>query len=200
MSTYLLALAVSDFVFKFRHCRNIEIRVWCQPAKVDNVDYALHIVCRLLMYYENFFSIPYPLKKLDVFAVPELRVLAMENWGLITVRQKLVDYNQRLNSLRERRVVTDVLAHEIAHMWFGNLATMRWWNDLWLNEGFATMMGQKAADFVENTTLRMSQYFAADITIKAMSTDQHTTMTQPISLKESSHHILGQDIKILYNK
>ncbi|EJD74474.1 peptidase family M1 containing protein [Loa loa] len=200
MSTYLLAIAVSDFVFKFRHCGKIEIRVWCQSAMVYDIDYALRITCRLLIYYENFFSIPYPLKKLDIFTVPELRVLAMENWGLITVRQKLVLYNQRLNSLRERRVVTDVIAHEVAHMWFGNLATMRWWNDLWLNEGFATMMGQKAADFVENTTLRMSQCFAADITLKALSSDQHTTMTQPISLKENSDRIHGQDIKIIYNK
>ncbi|EJW79350.1 hypothetical protein WUBG_09741, partial [Wuchereria bancrofti] len=165
-----------------------------------DIDYALHVACRLLKYYENFFSIPYPLKKLDIFTAPELRVLAMENWGLITVRQKLMFYNQRLNSLRERRVVTDVIAHEVAHMWFGNLATMRWWNDLWLNEGFATMMGQKAADFVENTTLRMSQCFAADITLKALSSDQHTTMTQPISLKENSDRIHGQDIKIIYNK
>ncbi|OZC12116.1 hypothetical protein X798_00635 [Onchocerca flexuosa] len=200
MSTYLLAIAISDFVFKFRHCGKIEIRVWCQSAMVYDIDYALHIACRLLIYYENFFSIPYPLKKLDIFTVPELRVLAMENWGLITVRQKLMIYNQRLNSLRERRVVTDVIAHEIAHMWFGNLVTMRWWNDLWLNEGFATMMGQKAADFVENTTLRMSQYFAADITLKALSSDQHTSVTQPISLKENSGRIHGQDIKIIYNK
>uniref|UniRef100_A0A915PQZ6 Aminopeptidase n=1 Tax=Setaria digitata TaxID=48799 RepID=A0A915PQZ6_9BILA len=200
MSTYLLAVAVSDFVFKFRHCGKIEIRVWCQATMVYDIDYTLHIACRLLIYYENFFAIPYPLKKLDIFTVPELRVLAMENWGLITVRQKLVLYNRRLNSLRERRVVTDVIAHEIAHMWFGNLATMRWWNDLWLNEGFATMMGQKAADFVENTTLRMSQYFAADITLKALSSDQHTTMTQPISLKENSDRVHGQDIKIIYNK
>ncbi|VDO22086.1 unnamed protein product [Brugia timori] len=200
MSTYLLAVAVSDFVFKFRHCGKIEVRVWCQSAMAYDIDYALHVACRLLKYYENFFSIPYPLKKLDIFTAPELRVLAMENWGLITVRQKLMLYNQRLNSLRERRVVTDVIAHEVAHMWFGNLATMRWWNDLWLNEGFATMMGQKAADFVENTTLRMSQCFAADITLKALSSDQHTTMTQPISLKENSDRIHGQDIKIIYNK
>ncbi|VDK84431.1 unnamed protein product [Litomosoides sigmodontis] len=177
-----------------------KIRVWCQPAVVHDIDYALNVACRLLIYYENFFSIPYPLKKLDIFTVPELRVLAMENWGLITVRQKLMLYNERLNSLRERRVVTDVIAHEIAHMWFGNLATMRWWNDLWLNEGFATMMGQKAADFVENTTLRMTQCFAADITLKALSSDQHTTMAQPISLKENSDRIHGQDIKIIYNK
>ncbi|CAG9538429.1 unnamed protein product [Cercopithifilaria johnstoni] len=200
MSTYLLAIAVSDFVFKFRHCGKIEIRVWCQSAVVHDIDYALNIACRLLIYYENFFSIPYPLKKLDIFTAPELRVLAMENWGLIIVRQKLMLYNKHLNSLRERRVVTDVIAHEVAHMWFGNLATMRWWNDLWLNEGFATMMGQKAADFVENTTLRMSQCFAADITLKALSSDQYTTMTQPISLKENSDRIHGQDIKIIYNK
>ncbi|VBB33202.1 unnamed protein product [Acanthocheilonema viteae] len=200
MSTYLLAIAVSDFVFKFRHCGKTEIRVWCQSAVVHDTDHALHVACRLLIYYENFFSIPYPLKKLDIFTVPELRVLAMENWGLITIRQKLMLYNQHLNSLRERRVVTDVIAHEVAHMWFGNLATMRWWNDLWLNEGFATMMGQKAADFVENTALRMSQCFVADITLKALSSDQHTTMTQPISLKENSDRIHGQDIKIIYNK
>ncbi|KAM3717958.1 Aminopeptidase [Dirofilaria immitis] len=200
MSTYLLAIAVSDFVFKFRYCGKIEVRVWCQSAMAYDIDYALDVTCRLLIYYENFFAIPYPLKKLDIFTVPELRVLAMENWGLITVRQKLIVYNQRLNSLRERRVVTDVIAHEVAHMWFGNLATMRWWNDLWLNEGFATMIGQKAADFVENTTIRMSQYFAADITLKALSSDQHTSMTQPVSLKENNNRIHGQDIKIIYNK
>ncbi|VDM98786.1 unnamed protein product [Thelazia callipaeda] len=192
MSTYLLAIAVSDFVFKLHYCKNIQVRVWCQHTKLNDISYVLHILCRLLTYYEKFFAIPYPLKKLDVFAVPELRVLAMENWGLIVVRQKLILYNERLNSLRERRVVTDVIAHEVAHMWFGNLATMRWWNDLWLNEGFATMIGQKAADF--------SQYFAAEITLRALSSDQYTKMTQPISLRATSDRIHSQDIKIIYNK
>uniref|UniRef100_A0A915AP34 Peptidase M1 membrane alanine aminopeptidase domain-containing protein n=1 Tax=Parascaris univalens TaxID=6257 RepID=A0A915AP34_PARUN len=162
--------------------------------------YALDIVCKLLLYYEDFFSIPYPLKKLDIFAVPELRVLAMENWGLIMVRQKLVVYNPHMNSLRERRVVTDVLAHEVAHMWFGNLVTMRWWNDLWLNEGFATMMAPKAADHAENSTLRTTQYFTADVALKALSSDQHLRTTQPISLKKNSDRVHGQDSRILYNK
>uniref|UniRef100_A0A0M3IN86 Peptidase_M1 domain-containing protein n=1 Tax=Ascaris lumbricoides TaxID=6252 RepID=A0A0M3IN86_ASCLU len=120
----------------------------------------------------------------------------MENWGLIMVRQKLVVYNPRMNSLRERRVVTDVLAHE----WFGNLVTMRWWNDLWLNEGFATMMAPKAADHAENSTLRTTQYFTADVALKALSSDQHLRSTQPISLKKNSDRVHGQDSRILYNK
>uniref|UniRef100_A0A0N5ATR8 Peptidase_M1 domain-containing protein n=1 Tax=Syphacia muris TaxID=451379 RepID=A0A0N5ATR8_9BILA len=78
----------------------------------------------------------------------------MENWGLITAVENSVAYSKYLSDARTKLWVTDVVAHEIAHMWFGNLATMRWWNDMWINEGFATMMAVKAADYVQNTNIR----------------------------------------------
>lgn len=186
-------------------------------------NYLIFEDCPFLFYYCYYQFFMY---FLDLFVAPELRVLAMENWGLITAAENSVGYNRQLCDARTKLWVADVIAHEIAHMviyiltanfldnlkhththtqkfliktvifsykinqytvkaytfffvtiklhlflllsffffspslqWFGNLATMRWWNDMWINEGFATMMAVKAADFVQNTTIRTVQFF-----------------------------------------
>ncbi|KAI3419126.1 hypothetical protein GPALN_006887 [Globodera pallida] len=185
MATYLLALTVSDFKHKETSYKDVTIRVWVQPSKLAHTEHALEVTVRSLEYLEDYFGIPYPLKKLDIFGVPFLRVAAMENWGLIMSRQQNLVYTEGVQAKRERQFVTDVLAHEIAHMWFGDLVTMEWWDDLWLNEGFATIMGMKAADYAENSTSRTSQLFY-EHTVKAFRFDQIAHQAHALSYKIGS--------------
>ncbi|KAL3100685.1 hypothetical protein niasHT_020964 [Heterodera trifolii] len=185
MATYLLALTVSDFKHIETNYKHVTIRVWVQPSKLAYTEHALEVSVRSLEFLEEYFGIPYPLKKLDIFGVPFLRVAAMENWGLIMARQQNLVYTDGVQAKRERQFVTDVLAHEIAHMWFGDLVTMEWWDDLWLNEGFATIMGMKAADYAENSTSRTSQLFY-EHTVKAFRFDQIAHQAHALSYKIAS--------------
>ncbi|CAK5081502.1 unnamed protein product [Meloidogyne enterolobii] len=198
MATYLLALVISDFQYREASYNKIKIRVWSQTSKLDYTAHALEVSVRSLKYFEDYFGIKYPLKKLDIFGVPALRVAAMENWGLIICRQQNLIYIEGVQARRDKQFVTDVLAHEIAHMarikylknnfkikWFGDLVTMEWWDDLWLNEGFATIMGMKAADYAENSTSRTSQLFY-EHTVKAFRFDQVAHQAHALSYKISS--------------
>lgn len=145
-STYLFALVIGDF----KASRTVEvagkkIRVFAPSGKEDLTEFALEVAERLLPYYQKYFGIDYPLEKLDLIAIPDFSAGAMENPGAITFRESalLVDKGA---SLSTRMNVAGIVAHEMAHLWFGDLVTMKWWNDLWLNEAFATWMATKALD------------------------------------------------------
>ncbi|CAG9772964.1 unnamed protein product [Ceutorhynchus assimilis] len=134
MSTYLVAFVVSDF-------QNISrgiFSVWARPSALSQAKFAVEIGPMILKYYEKFFGIDYPLPKIDMVAIPDFSEGAMENWGLITYREAVLLYEKGISSTASKQRIAHVVAHELAHQWFGNLVTPTWWEDLWLNEGFAT--------------------------------------------------------------
>ncbi|OGK17879.1 hypothetical protein A2866_00485 [Candidatus Roizmanbacteria bacterium RIFCSPHIGHO2_01_FULL_39_8] len=146
MSTYLLYLGVGEFEFIEDKYRDILLRVVTTPGKKEYGKFALDCSKKFLKFYEEYFDYPYPLKKLDLIAVPDFASGAMENWGAITFRENALLLYPNLSSRATMERIAEVVAHELVHQWFGNLVTMKWWDDLWLNESFATYMAYKALD------------------------------------------------------
>jgi len=148
MSTYLLAWVVGELHKKSAKTNNdVEVNVWATPAQsADSLDFALEIAVASIEFYEQYFDTKYPLAKSDHVALPDFSSGAMENWGLITYREIALLSNPSTTSISSRQYIATVIAHELAHQWFGNLVTMKWWNNLWLNESFATLMEGIAID------------------------------------------------------
>ncbi|KAF6203836.1 hypothetical protein GE061_002171 [Apolygus lucorum] len=159
MSTYLVAFTVSDF----EHWSDRSFKVWARSQAIDQAKYALKIGPKILKHFEEYFGIAYPLPKMDMIALPDFAAGAMENWGLITYRESTMLFQDGVSASRHKQRVASVVAHELAHQWFGNLVTPSWWSDLWLNEGFATYIESLGVEVVEPSWRTGDQFVVREL-------------------------------------
>ena len=171
MSTYLLAFVVGDLACVEGYAvGGTLIRVWATKGKEHLGQFALENSINALSYMNEYFGIDYPLPKMDHIAIPDFAAGAMENWGAITYRETALLYDPENSAAQIKQRVLEVVAHEMAHMWFGDLVTMEWWDDLWLNESFASWMGDKTVNHLYPEWQMWTQFVSHD-TNAALSLD-----------------------------
>lgn len=170
MSTYLLAWVVGKLDWREATTKDgVIVRTYATRGKGDQLGYSLKAAVECLELFNDYFNVPYPLPKCDLIALPDFSSGAMENWGCITFRETVMLADQH-SSTRTRQFIVMVIAHELAHQWFGDLVTMRWWNDLWLNESFANWMEYFIPSKLRPEWQLMTQYFD-DETARAIARD-----------------------------
>jgi aminopeptidase N len=147
MSTYLLAFAYGELGYNEAKTKDgVLVRTYATPDNVELTRHGLGVDVGALEFFSDYFGVPYPLQKLDMIALPDFSSGAMENWGLVTYRETTMLADEKTSSIETKQIVALVIAHELSHQWFGNLVTMKWWDDLWLNESFANLMEYRCVD------------------------------------------------------
>lgn len=180
MSTYLLAFIYGELEYlEAKTDKGVVVRTYATPENVKFTKFALDTAVKCLDFYSDYFGIDYPLEKCDMIALPDFASGAMENWGAITYREQALLVDPDNTSLSSKQYVAMVVAHELTHQWFGNLVTMQWWTDLWLNEGFATWFEYLAVDHLY-PKWKMWTQFAVDEQQQALKLDalEHTHPVQ----------------------
>ena len=200
MSTYLVALAVGDFECLEGAADNTPIRVCGTPDKKPLRSAALRYAQEILHFYNQYYGIPYPFGKLDLVGMPDFEAGAMENTAAIFYRESLLFIDDKSSSVNSHQAVFEVLAHEMAHQWFGDLVTMKWWDNIWLNEGFATWMALKPSqalhpewnanlDAVQSTNSALSLDALVNthpIRVKAETPEEINELFDPISYEKAA--------------
>ncbi|CAJ0588572.1 unnamed protein product [Cylicocyclus nassatus] len=201
MSSYLLALMVSEFEYITGNTTtNVEFRIWSRKEAKSMTKYALYAGTKCLSYYEKLYNYSFPLDKQDMVALPDFSAGAMENWGLVTYRENSLLYDENLYGPLNKLRVAYVVAHELAHQWFGDLVTMKWWEDLWLNEGFATYVMYLGTDEISDKKMRMQEYFLLDALTLALTSDSFSS-SHPLSFKmEKSAEVFEAFDTVSYQK
>uniref|UniRef100_A0A1I7SE92 Aminopeptidase n=1 Tax=Bursaphelenchus xylophilus TaxID=6326 RepID=A0A1I7SE92_BURXY len=205
MSTYILAFAVLDDFQKERMMtmttkKPIEVNLFSNVPDIENqAIFGLETTVRALSYFENYFNISFPLQKTDLLALDDFAEGAMENWGLVTFRDNMLLYDPKKSPEKSKEVIALVVCHEIAHQWFGNYVTMKWWNDLWLNEGFANYMEFLCVDALHPDWSMMTTYFLDNHLYSTQMDGFHTSHSISTEVEDPSQ-ITSLFDAISYNK
>lgn len=200
MSTYLLVFIVGEFEYIEGYTKdNVLIRVFTTKGKKHQSKFALDVAIKSIEFFNEYFDIPYPMPNLDLLAIPDFESGAMENWGAVTFRETAILVDEEHTSLSNKQWVALVIAHELAHQWFGNLVTMHWWTDLWLNEGFASYIEYLAVDHIFPNWKIWNQFIVADHNV-ALALDGLET-SHPIEIEVNHPNEINEIFdKISYSK
>ncbi|XP_033635602.1 uncharacterized protein LOC117296681 [Asterias rubens] len=202
MPTYLVCYVISDFKAKFTTTANgVKFGVWAQEDFINQTDYALEKGAAILDYFDNLYGldIKYPLAKLDMVALPAFSAGAMENWGLVTYRESTLLYEEGVSTASRQQRVCTIIAHELAHQWFGNLVTMKWWDQLWLNEGITSYMEYVGTAEVEQDWAMWDKFVVYDLK-SAMGVDDEVGSRPIVSPANTPEEIDGMFDTITYQK
>ncbi|MDE1865144.1 MAG: M1 family metallopeptidase [Candidatus Micrarchaeota archaeon] len=192
MSTYLLYIGIGDFVIATKKVHRMVMRVVSTPENANKGALAFGFADTFLRYYERYFGVDYPLPKLDMIGVPDYKASssAMENWGAITFRAVELLADEATVSVNMRYRIAEVIAHELAHQWFGNLVTMKWWDDLWLNESFASFMESKSNTEMYPSFKSDQDHLIMETVLAFASDSLHST--HPIQMRVNSPSEIDQ--------
>ncbi|XP_013180265.1 PREDICTED: glutamyl aminopeptidase-like isoform X2 [Papilio xuthus] len=205
MSTYLACFVVCDFDYKETEIdadgigNNFKLRSFAQKNQMHKIDFAQDIGTRATQFYIKYYEVPFPLPKLDMIAIPDYVSGATEHWGLITYRETSFLVDQSTASSKNKISVANTIAHELAHMWFGNLVTMKWWDEVWLNEGFASYMQVKALNAIEPSWTMLDQFLTKTLH-SVLVTDAKLSSHPILQTVETPDQITAIFDAISYNK
>jgi aminopeptidase N len=198
MSSYLVQLTAGELEQISGEVDGVAINVFTTAGKREQGRFALQSAIDLLRYFNDYFGLKYPLPKLDLIAIPNGSVSAMEHWGAITFRENYLLFDPRKDAPSARRGIFALIAHEIAHQWFGNLVTMTWWDNLWLNEGFATWMESKATEhFHPRWQTWLNNYDEKESTMRQDANGTAHPISRPVTDKSEASEMFDD---ITYNK